>query len=63
MGLDPKGPNGGSVVYKGVMQSGRLAGIVEFVVPVPMMYGIASWTLAKSVSLLHQRWPIEHHAD
>lgn len=46
--VDPRGPNRGSVVYKGVMQRGRLVGIVEFVVPVPMVYGIGSWTLAKA---------------
>jgi hypothetical protein len=46
--VDPKGPNGGSVVYKGIMKRGRLVGIVEFVVPVPMLYGIGSWNVTRT---------------
>lgn len=45
---DPKGPNGGTVVYKGVRQGQRLKGVVEFVIPVPMLHGIGRWTLEKT---------------
>jgi hypothetical protein len=46
--IDPKGPNGGTVRYRGVLHDGGLSGVVEFLIPVPNVYGIGHWSLERA---------------
>lgn len=45
--VDPDGPNGGRVEYRGVWAGRGLAGIAEIIVPDAPIYGVGSWRLAR----------------
>lgn len=45
---DPMGPNHGSVRYQGTLRDGTLTGIVEFLIPAPMLNGIGTWRLTRA---------------
>lgn len=48
--VDPDGPNGGRVEYRGVWTGTTLDGIAEFVVPGAEIHGIGRWSLMRSSS-------------
>lgn len=41
--VDPNGPNGGKVAFRGILSNGQLRGVAEFVIPQPWLAGIGSW--------------------
>lgn len=45
--IDPKGPNGGTVRYQGVLSGDKLLGIAEFLIPNSRIYGIGRWELSR----------------
>jgi len=45
--VDPDGPNGGEVRYRGVWTREGLSGIAEIIVPGAPVYGIGTWTLKR----------------
>ena len=47
--VDPKGPNSGTVLYRGVLSRARLEGVAEFRIPDPWLSGAGTWQLTKQV--------------
>ncbi len=45
--VDPNGPNGGEVRYRGIWTEEGLSGVAEIIVPGAPIYGIGTWTLKR----------------